>query len=143
MLAAAALTPLLVASSNGDGPLFPGPTFAAGDVPNAVTTGDFNGDGLTDLVTANGDSDDVSVLLGNGDGTFAAQQTFAAGIGPHSVTTGDFNGDGLTDLATANRASDNVSVLLGNGDGTFADQQTSRREMARIPSRPATSTATA
>ncbi len=70
---------------------------------SSVTTGDFNGDGLTDLATANDDSDDVSVLLGNGDGTFAAQQTFAAGDRPVSVTTGDFNGDGLTDLATANQ----------------------------------------
>ena len=47
--------------------------------PLSVTTGDFNGDGLTDLATANVFPTDVSVLLGNGDGTFAAQQTFAAG----------------------------------------------------------------
>ena len=94
--------------------------------PLSVTTGDFNGDGLTDLATANLVSGDVSVLLGNGDGTFAAEQHFAVGYGPESVTTGDFNGDGLTDLATANVSSDDVSVLLGNGDGTFAAEQTLR-----------------
>lgn len=124
MLAAAALTPLLVANSNGDGPLFPGLQLSVGNTPFSVTTGDFNGDGVTDLATANYLSDNVSVLLGVGDGTFAAQATYAAGDNPWSVTTGDFNGDGVTDLATANYLRDNVSVLLGVGDGTFAVQTT-------------------
>ena len=48
--------------------------------PRSVTTGDFNGDGLTDLATANYDySDDVSVLLGVGDGTFADEQSLRGG----------------------------------------------------------------
>ncbi|MEM1226444.1 MAG: FG-GAP-like repeat-containing protein [Planctomycetota bacterium] len=104
-------------------PLFPGRRFASGEVPRSATTGNFNNDGVTDLVTANAGSDDVSVLLGNGDGTFASQQRFAAGASPMSLTTGDFNGDGVTDVVTANAGSDDVSVLLGNGDGTFALQQ--------------------
>jgi hypothetical protein len=60
-------------------PLFPGQTFAAGDRPSSVTTGDFNGDGVTDLAIANVSSDYVSVLLGVGDGTFAPQATNGAG----------------------------------------------------------------
>ena len=56
------------------------PTFAVGNTPVHVATGDFNGDGLTDLVTANRIFDNVSVLLGNGDGTFGTQQTYAAGV---------------------------------------------------------------
>ncbi|MEQ8819745.1 MAG: FG-GAP-like repeat-containing protein [Sumerlaeia bacterium] len=108
----------------GDGTFAEQVTYAAGDAPRSVVTGDFNGDGITDLATANSNSDNVSVLLGNGDGTFATQVTYAAGDGPNNVTTGDFNGDGITDLATANSDSDNISVLLGNGfggvgDGTF------------------------
>ena len=91
-----------------------------GDNPCSVTTGDFNGDGKTDLATANAVSKNISVLLGNGDGTFAAAVNYAAGDDPSSVTTGDFNGDGKTDLAAANSDSDNISVLLGNGNGTFA-----------------------
>jgi hypothetical protein len=123
LLSIAVTTPLLESTAAGqcDGPLFPGPTFAAGDRPLSVTTGDFNGDGLSDLAAASSYSDDVSVLLGNGDGTFAAQQKFAATNGPRCVTAGEFNGDSLTDLATANYPAD-VSVLLGNGDGTFAAQ---------------------
>jgi len=105
----------------GDGTFAADQQFSVGSVPFSVTTGDFNGDGLIDLVTANTYSDDVSVLLGRGDGTFAADQRVSVGGRPFSVTTGDYNGDGLIDLVTANTYSDDVSVLLGRGDGTFAD----------------------
>ena len=80
---------------------------------------DVDGDGTQDLVTANTNSDDVSVLLGNGDGTFQAAQAFGAGDTPQSVAVSDVDGDGTQDLVTANGASNDVSVLLGNGDGTF------------------------
>ena len=70
-----------------DQAMFTGEKFAAGDRPRSVTTGDFNGDGITDLAIANRYSNDLSVLLGLGDGTFAEQQVFAAGIRPRSVTT--------------------------------------------------------
>src|SRR5215468_2279423 len=93
--------------------------FVAGNTPVSVAVGDFNGDGLPDLVVANFNSNNVSVLLGNGDGSFQAARNFGAGIGPASVAVGDFNGDGLPDLAVANVFSNDVSVLLGNGDGSF------------------------
>src|SRR5208283_2131795 len=86
---------------------------------------DFNGDGHPDLVVANQDSDDVSILLGTGTGFFGLQNTFAAGQGPTSVAVGDFNGDGVPDLAVANYGEGNdalgttVSVLLGTGTGSF------------------------
>ncbi|MGQ4808111.1 hypothetical protein NKDENANG_01478 [Candidatus Entotheonellaceae bacterium PAL068K] len=59
---------------NGDGTLQAAQTFGAGygvgDAPFSVALGDVNSDGDLDVVTANTDSDDVSLLLGNGDGTF-------------------------------------------------------------------------
>jgi hypothetical protein len=85
-----------------------------------VAVGDFNGDGKSDLATANTGSNNVSVLLGNGSGGFATAVSFAVGEGPVSVAVGDFNGDGRPDLATANELANNVSVLLGNGSGGFA-----------------------
>ena len=112
MVATAVLTPMLVAGSYGDQPLFPGQEYQVGDFPRSFTTGDFNGDGVTDLATANNNSDNVSVLLGEGEGAFAIQTSYAASNGAFSVTTGDFNGDGLSDLAIADLTSDNVSVLL-------------------------------
>jgi Ca2+-binding RTX toxin-like protein len=100
-------------------------TFAVGDFPLGVAAGDFNDDGKLDLVTANADSDNVSVLLGNGDGSFNSQSTFAVGNDPrYSVAIADFNADGKADLATANYGSGDVSVLLGNGNGSFKAQQT-------------------
>ena len=90
----------------------------AGDGPQSVAVGDFNGDGKADLAVANSTADNVSVLLGNGNGTFQAAVNYGAGSDPYSVAVGDFNGDGKADLAVAN-CSSSVSVLLGNGNGTF------------------------
>src|SRR5258707_15673927 len=44
--------------------------YAAGTNPQAVITGDFNGDGRLDLAVANYSDSTVSILLGNSDGTF-------------------------------------------------------------------------
>src|SRR5262249_14859176 len=50
--------------------------YSVGQFPYGVAKGDFNGDGHLDLVTANFNTDTVSVLLGNGDGTFQAAQSY-------------------------------------------------------------------
>ena len=106
----------------------PAASYPVGASPQAVAIGDFNGDGKADMVTANTNSNTVSVLLNNGNGTFGAAQTYAVGVSPTSVAVGDFNGDGKLDIATANEGAyyaaysahgGSVSVLLGNGDGTF------------------------
>ena len=90
--------------------------YPAGSAPEAVVTGDFNGDGKLDLATA-GNNGSVSVLLGNGDGTFQAAKTSSVSYGTLSLAVGDFNGDHKLDVATANYS--DVQVLLGKGDGTF------------------------
>ena len=63
--------------------------FGAGAGPVLVAVGDLDGDGNSDLATANISSDDVSVLLGNGDGTFAPKTDFGTGVFPTSVAIGD------------------------------------------------------
>src|SRR5205809_4186120 len=93
--------------------------FPVGSDSITVAVGDFNGDGVPDLVVANEGCNNVAVLLGNGDGTFRAAQFFPSGTNPISPAVGDFNRDGLPDLAVANYGNNNISVLLGNGDGTF------------------------
>jgi uncharacterized protein (TIGR03437 family) len=100
----------------------PSSPFAVGKYPLSVAVGDFNGDGIQDLATADGLSNTVTVLLGNGMGGFAPapNSPFSVGNGPNSVVVGDFNGDGIQDLATANGGDLTVTVLLGNGSGGFA-----------------------
>ncbi|MDB5334442.1 MAG: hypothetical protein JWN70_61 [Planctomycetaceae bacterium] len=86
--------------------------------PYAVATGDLNGDGISDIVTANS-SDTVSVLLGYGDGTFYPKHDYPTGSFAISVSIADLNNDGKLDLITANPYDGTVSVLRGIGDGTF------------------------
>jgi hypothetical protein len=104
--------------------------FPAGQAPNSIATGDFNGDGVIDFAVANATDNTVSILLGKPDGTFAPQVTYATGTGPLGIVAGDFNGDGNLDLAVTNAAcvefrlgpkctGHTASILLGNGDGTF------------------------
>src|SRR4051794_28433020 len=101
----------------------PQKTFAAGSYPRSVATADVSGDGITDVVAADG-SGRAIVLLGNGDGTFAAAKTYACGTAPYSVAIGDFNGDGKPDLAVSNSGAASFSLLLGNGNGTFQAHST-------------------
>lgn len=91
-----------------------------GKEPEAVLVSDVNGDQWQDLVTANSESDDLSVVLGSGNGNFRPEQRYPAGKGPHSLAAVDVNRDKKIDLVTANTSSDDVSVLLGDGSGTFA-----------------------
>jgi hypothetical protein len=107
----------------------PAASFPVGSIPQAVVTGDFNGDGQPDLAMANPGFHSVSVLLGDGGGGFSAAINSAGtnnSYGDASIAVADFNNDGHMDLATAmsvyfydGTASGRLDVWLGNGDGTF------------------------
>jgi hypothetical protein len=105
-------------------------TFVTGNEPESIAVADINGDGLPDLIVANGSSHTVSVLLnttspGASTPSFAGQQTFVVGLVPVSVAAADLNGDGKPDLIVANQIDNTVSVLLntttpGSGTASFA-----------------------
>lgn len=94
---------------NGDGSFTSPQFFATAKFPCSIETADFNGDGVTDLITAASGSQ-VCVLHGVGDGTFLESQNFDV-IGNGEPTTGDFDGDGDIDIASAGLR-DVVTVLL-------------------------------
>ncbi len=94
--------------------------FVTGDHPSSIAVGDFNSDGVQDLVTVNSNSANLSILLGDGFGGFGTPTNFTVGSvgnGPYSIAVGDFNGDGKEDLATIRGGS--VWILLGDGAGNF------------------------
>jgi len=89
--------------------------YAAANGPQNITVGDLNGDGIADLVVPNGNTSNVSVLLGNRDGSFQPFALFTAGALPFHVAIADFNGDGKNDVAIT--IISGVSILLGDGSG--------------------------
>src|SRR5947208_716534 len=95
-----------------------------------VWPGDFNGDGITDLVGTSS-TGDVVITPGKGDGTFGTPSVWTyADRGVLAVA--DFNKDGKLDLViaqTGGTSSADVSVLAGNGDGTFGTAYT----LASVP----------
>jgi hypothetical protein len=108
-----------VALGNGNATFGTPASYSTGSGPIAVATGDFNGDGYPDIVTANSGGNDVSVLLNTKTGTFSPASNLPVGTAPSAVAVGDVNNDGFLDIVVANSGSANVSVLLGKGNGTF------------------------
>jgi len=92
---------------------------------------DVNGDGAMDLVAANRDSADVSLLLNNGSGAFRGAASFAADVVPHGMSVSDFNGDGRPDVAVPGAAGKAVALLLNDGAGGF--RRAKRMDVAGTP----------
>jgi len=93
--------------------------YSVGFGPASIAVGDLNGDGFSDLVTANATGKSLSVLLNSGNGVFASASSLSMTSSPQDVAVGDFNRDGKADLAATHPVSGTVSIFLGNGDGTF------------------------
>ena len=106
----------------GDGTFWAPQTYEIGENPTAVALGDITGDGMLDILVANGDENTLSRLDNLGDGTFMAMPKLFVGNGPVALELGDLNNDGDLDIVAANAADNSVSVLLSNGQGGYRDQ---------------------
>lgn len=81
-------------------------------------TGDFNDDGILDLIVGAGSSTTVSLLEGNGDGTFASGVDSTTGAAVTALRSADVDNDGDLDLVGTNAI---YSVLLNDGSGSFTE----------------------
>jgi hypothetical protein len=121
---------LVVSLSNGDGTFntFTSEVLSQGGGRFLLASGDFNGDGFTDLVllSYNG-SLSISILLCDGTGHFTQGST--AGTVPglsDVVTVGDFNRDGALDLimtTTGPAGNPQLTFIPGDGHGNLGTPQ--------------------
>jgi hypothetical protein len=95
-------------------------TYPVGKNPTSVSTGDFNRDGVTDIITTNIGNNTLSLLFGNGDGTFKEQVILSTCREPRSLALGDYNRDTVLDIAVACSGSNQVAILFGHEAGAFA-----------------------
>jgi hypothetical protein len=133
---------------NGNGTFLSPVKYAAGHMPEGLTTVNLNnrkysnGKAVLDLIAANFTGDDVSVLLNNGDGsgTFQSPENYVAsdgvypfnGGGEGSAVATDLNGDGTPDLAVTNYNSSTISILL-NDPAKFVISASSTTQHINIP----------
>jgi hypothetical protein len=123
---------LVVAQQNsGAGDLIVLPGFGNGffgpPIVTPITQGsgfglaaDLNGDGFTDLVLANANSNlDVQVFRAVGDGTFLAPDSYAFGFPARTPIAAHLHDGGPVDVVIPADSQSLLEILTGNGDGTF------------------------
>lgn len=101
----------------------PGSPFAGGPGNGSAAVADFDGNGLTDIITTNFVESTVSVLLAQPGGGFALQngtRTQLSG-GPQAAAPGDFNGDGRPDYVLSLYNANVIAVMINTGTG-FTEQ---------------------
>ena len=114
---------LVVLTNDGSGDLVVAQTLQVGWMPVALVAADVNGDGWVDLITANYNRGDLTVLTNDGGGGFVLSSS--PGVGnvfssdPHSVIAADVNRDGWVDLICANQGDGTLVVLANDGSGGF------------------------
>jgi FG-GAP-like repeat len=91
---------------------------ALGHTPRSIASGDFNGDGIPDLIVGDEDGE-VTLFLGDGTGNLVPAGDIAHLDSAVSIAVADFNHDGIPDIAVSDWRASTVTVLLGAGNGSF------------------------
>ena len=108
--------------------------FTVGSAPYGIAIADLDNDGSPDLVTANNNSTNISVLKNtstSGSISFAAKVDFGTNTNPYGVAIGDLDGDNKPDIAVSHYNTSNqfVSVFRNTGSpgiisaGSFATKE--------------------
>lgn len=93
--------------------------------------GDFNGDGLQDVLSVPDGTGDATLMWNTGNGLEVAGPVTVPRTDKADVRVDDFNGDGRDDLLAL--SNDGSYLLMSKGDGTFADGGTLGAKGAMIP----------
>ncbi|MCF6263581.1 MAG: hypothetical protein L3J24_08375 [Xanthomonadales bacterium] len=104
-------------------------------VPISIAKGDFDGDGISDLIIGYADAEAGAIVLlrgltqgvyeqnnavVNGDGLFSSpEKVQSLDFFPDRLLAGDFNADGQLDLALMPIGSENLYFTHGTGTGSF------------------------
>ncbi|MCK6549751.1 FG-GAP-like repeat-containing protein [Myxococcota bacterium] len=88
----------------------------AGVSPTGVIGGDFNEDGLYDVLVMNPQSDAVTLLVASPQGGFFRPVTVPSITNPQGFVAGDFDGDGRDDLAVASGGAPALMLIYNDGD---------------------------
>ncbi|MBN9522628.1 VCBS repeat-containing protein [bacterium] len=108
---------LLGGGRGGDWTMTAGPRLRAGAGPTATVVLDVTGDGIADILVANGEADTVSLLPGVGGGFFDDRRpvVFHTGSRPTDLFVGEFDGTAGLDLVTVNAGAGDLTVFSGFG----------------------------
>ncbi len=85
-----------------------------------ITVGDFNQDGLNDIVFVSEDDFEHEYYWNNGNGTYNTPPIFLPYTVCRTVLAHDFNSDGVDDLILGNNGQN--MMLINNGAGDFANE---------------------
>lgn len=103
---------------NGSGGISNCNNFNVGLDPQGLAAGDINGDGDTDLVSANLGDNTITILRGLGNGGFDTPINIDVSGPAFGVAVGDLNLDGTDDIAVSIQGPNALEVHISNpGDG--------------------------
>ena len=112
-------TTLGIYLNDGSGRFTAGKTLTINPFSGSITTGDFNGDGHTDIVCSSYESANLSLVLGTGTGDLQPVQNVVALSRTWHVNSADMDGDADLDVLVTNDRGI-TQILLNNGQGQFS-----------------------
>ena len=133
-----------VALGDGKGNFGPARVYMGGSEESALAVGDFVGNHRPSIVTADVDTDTVTVYANNGNADFGAPEGIYLGktmfnnVQPvmSSYTIADLNGDGKPDLFQVGGLEDYYSMVFAGTTGLAGSHRSSRRsEQLRVSNR--------
>ncbi len=90
-------------------------------LPTDAQAGDFNGDGLMDVVSISFQSGRLMLHQQNSTGNFTSTVLSSSPQSPRKIVIADFNNDQLADILVASSGDDSVRIFTNNGHSVFSE----------------------